>query len=49
MGIDNPQEIFQLKMNDLFHGLEFIYAYIDDILVFKKDTGNIMYRSCNEW
>ena len=35
-GIQNPPENFQQKMNDLFHGFEFICAYIDAILVFTK-------------
>ena len=28
MGIANPPDIFQQKMNDLFHGFRFILAYI---------------------
>ena len=36
MGISNPPEIFQQKMNDLFHGFEFIHAYIDKLLVLPK-------------
>ena len=36
MGIANYPEIFQQKMNDLFHGFEFIRAHIDDILILKK-------------
>ena len=36
MGVANYPEIFQHKMNDLFHGFEFILAYIDDLLIFKK-------------
>ena len=35
-GFDNLPENFQQKMNDLFHGFKFIYAYIDDLLVLKK-------------
>ena len=27
---------FPAKMNDLFHGFEFISAYIDDILILTK-------------
>ena len=27
---------FQAEMNDLFHGLEFICAYIDDLLILTK-------------
>ena len=33
MGVSNSRDIFQQKMNDLFHGFEFIHAYIDDLLV----------------
>ena len=29
-------DIFQPKMNYLFHGYEFIYSYIYNLLVFKK-------------
>ena len=36
MGVANSPEIFQHKMNDLFHGFEFRCAYIDDILVLIK-------------
>ena len=37
MGVANSPEIFQQKMNDLFHGLEFIRAYIDEILILTKE------------
>ena len=36
MGVSNSPENFQQKMNDLFHGFEFIRAYIDDILILAK-------------
>ena len=36
MGISNSPDIFQQKMNGLFHGLEFICAYIDNVLVSTK-------------
>ena len=36
MGIVNSPDIFQQKNNDLFHGFEFIRAYIDEFLVFKN-------------
>ena len=39
MGITNYPDIFQQNMNDLFHGFEFICAYIYDLLVLTKDTG----------
>ena len=31
------QTIFQQKMNDLFHGFEFIRAYIDYLLIITKE------------
>ena len=33
MGVANYQDIFQHKMNDLFHGFEFIRTYIDDLVI----------------
>ena len=36
MGVANSPEIFQQKMNDLFHGLDFIRSYIYDILILTK-------------
>ena len=36
MGVVNSPDIFQQKMNDLFHGFEFIRAYIDAILILTK-------------
>ena len=36
MGVANRPDIFQHKMNDLFHGFEFIRAYIDDLLILTK-------------
>ena len=33
MGVANSPDIFQQKMNDLFHGFEFICSYIDDLLI----------------
>ena len=36
MGIDNSLEMLQHKMNDLFHGFEFICECIDEILVLTK-------------
>ena len=36
MGVQNSPDIFQQKMNDLFHGFEFIRAYIDDLLILTK-------------
>ena len=36
MRVANSPESFQQKMNDLFHGFEFIPANIDELLVLKK-------------
>ena len=33
MIVANSPDIFQQKMNDLYHGFESIYAYIDDLLI----------------
>ena len=36
MGFVNSPHIFQQKMNNLFHGFEFIRAYLYDLLVLTK-------------
>ena len=36
LGIDNSTDIFQQKMNDLFHIFEFIRAYKNDLLMSTK-------------
>ena len=36
MVISNSPDIFQQKINDSFHGLEFFRSYIDDLLVLTK-------------
>ena len=36
MGVTNSPDIFKHKMNDLFHGFEFIRATIDDPLILKR-------------
>ena len=33
MGLCNSPDIFQEMMNELFHGLEYVRAYIDDLLI----------------
>ena len=33
MGLCNTPDIFQEKMNELFNGLEYVRAYIDDLLI----------------
>ena len=38
MGLCNSPDIFQKKMNELFEGLDFVRAYIDDLLVISKGT-----------
>ena len=35
-GIANYPDIFQQKMNDLFHAFEFIREYIDGLLILTK-------------
>ena len=37
MGVANSPDIFQQKMNSLFHGFEFIHAYIDGLLIPTKE------------
>ena len=36
MGLCNSPDIFQEKMNELFEGLDFVRAYIDDLIVITK-------------
>ena len=36
MEFTNSSKISQQKMNDLFHGIEFIRAYTDDIFISTK-------------
>ena len=36
MGVANSTDIFQQKMDELFHGFEFICAYMDDLLILTK-------------
>ena len=38
MGLSNSPDVFQEKMNELFHGFEYVRAYIDDLLVISKGT-----------
>ena len=38
MGLCNSPDIFQEKMNELFEGLDFVLAYIDDLLCITKGT-----------
>ena len=38
MGLCNLPDIFQEKMNELFEGLDYVRAYIDDLLVISKGT-----------
>ena len=35
-GVSNSPDIFQDKMNEMFHGFEFIQAYINDLLIITK-------------
>ena len=43
MGVTNSPDIFQQKMIYLFHGFEFIRAYIDNLLILTKGdwTGHL--------
>ena len=43
IGISNSPDIFQHKMNDLFHEFEFICAYIEELLIQTKGyrTNNV--------
>ena len=36
IGIRNSPDIFQDKMNKIFHRFEFIWSYIDGMLIFNK-------------
>ena len=38
MGLCNSPDIFQEKMNELFIGLEYVRAYIDDLLVISNGS-----------
>ena len=38
MGLCNSPDIFQEKMNELMHDLEFARAYLDDLLIISKGT-----------
>ena len=52
MGLCNSPDIFQEKMNELFEGLDYVRAYIDDLLILSKGTyedhleklGSVLYR-----
>ena len=38
MGLCNSPDIFQEKMNQLFNGLEYVRAYIGDLLIIGNDN-----------
>ena len=38
MGLCNSPDIFQEKVNELFYGLDYVKAYIDDLLIITKDS-----------
>ena len=38
MGLCNSSDISQEKMNELFNGLEYVRAYIDDVLILVMAT-----------
>jgi hypothetical protein len=39
MGLSNSPDIFQEKMSELFYNLEFVRAYLDDLLVLTNTGG----------
>ena len=39
MGLCNSPDIFQEKRNELFEGLDFVRAYIDDLLIITTKNG----------
>ena len=36
MGVANSQEMFQQKINNIYHGFEFIRAYMYELLIITK-------------
>ena len=40
MGICNSPNIFQEKISELMSGLEFVHAYLDDLLIITKSDWN---------
>ncbi len=38
MGYAGPADIFQVEMMDLMEALEYVRAYIDDLLVITRET-----------
>ena len=36
IGVSNYLDIFQDKMNEMFHGFDFIWEYINDLLIITK-------------
>ena len=36
MGVCNSPYVFQAKMNKIFHELDFIQSYIDDLIIITK-------------
>ena len=38
MGLCNCPDIFQEKMNNLFHGLDHIRKYIDDLMITRNKS-----------
>ena len=38
MGLCNNPDIFQEKINELFIGLEYVRAYIDDLLIISNSN-----------
>ena len=38
MRLCNSPDVFQEKLTELFHGLEYIWAYIDELLIISNKT-----------
>ena len=38
MGLPNAPDVFQAKMDSLFNDLEYVRAYIDDLLILSSST-----------
>jgi hypothetical protein len=39
MGLSTSPDVFQEKMSELMSGLEFAWAYLDDLLIYQQKKG----------
>ncbi len=46
-GLKNAAQSFQRLMDTVCHGLEFVYAYIDDVLVASKNNEGHTFGNCS--